>query len=212
MPKQQREPEMVWLDEPPAGTKVCLGFDGSDVSDHTAIGAETIDGFSFTPRLWDGRPMIWNPAEYHDHRIPRLEVIDAFKDLFDYFKVERAYCDPPGWKTELEELALELGEEKVILWETYRPTQMHQALERFVDDLRTGGIQHDGCPITARHIANAVKMTRRSDTYVLAKASKEQKIDAAMARVLSHEAAADAAAAGWRRKKPRKNARLIVIR
>jgi phage terminase large subunit-like protein len=42
-----------------------------------------------------------------------------------------------------------------------------------------------------------VKSGRKNDTYVLAKASKTQKIDAAMAAVLAHEARADALAAGW---------------
>jgi len=185
-----------WLPEPPAGTPICLGFDGSDVSDFTALQAETMDGFSFTPRFGGG-PTIWNPAEFPDHRIPRTTVMAAIGDVHDRFDVVRGYYDPPGWISEVEALALEHGEEQVVLWETYRPRQMHQALERFVNDLLNGAITHDGCPIAAAHIANAVKATRRNDTYVLAKASKEQKIDAAMARVLAHEARADMLACGW---------------
>jgi phage terminase large subunit-like protein len=202
---------MYWLPEPPRNTPVCLGFDGSDVADFTVIQAETADGFSFTPRIAGDRPTIWNPAEFHDHRIPRAEVTAAVADLFDRFQIERMYCDPPGWRSEIETWAAEHGDEHVIAWETYRPKQMHESLERFVSDLHTKRIRHDGCPIAANHIANAVKATRRNDTYVLAKASKEQKIDAAMGRVLAHEAAADAIAAGWGRKKSRKNARMIVI-
>jgi hypothetical protein len=49
---------------------ICLGMDGSDVDDWTAIRAETVDGFQFTPRVLGGRPSIWNPAEHYDHRIP----------------------------------------------------------------------------------------------------------------------------------------------
>ncbi len=187
---------MHWLPEPDSGTPVCLGFDGSDVSDFTVIQAETMDGFSFTPRFGGG-PTIWNPAEHPDHRIPRAQVSAAVADLFDRFDVVRMYCDPPGWRSEIESWALEHGEDHVILWETYRPRQMHEALERFVNDLLTGRIRHDGCPIATAHMANAVKSTRRNDTYVLAKASKEQKIDADMGRVLAHEAVADAKTAGW---------------
>ena len=66
-----------------------------------------------------------------------------------------------------------------------------------VTDLASGAFDHDGCPITAVHVANAVKAARKNDTYVLAKASRTQKIDAAMADVLAHEARADALAAGW---------------
>lgn len=186
----------LWLPEPEPGTAICLGFDGSDVDDHTAIRAETRDGFSFTPRFAGG-PTIWNPAEHPDHRIPRLIVSEAVDELFERFEVERFYCDPPGWQSEVEMWALRHGEKRVIPWETYRPTQMAAALERFVSDLRTGTITHDGCPVTSSHVDNAVKVGRKNDTYLLAKASKPQKIDAAMATVLAHEAAADARAAGW---------------
>lgn len=187
---------MLWLPEPEPGTAVCLGFDGSDVDDHTAIRAETRDGLSFTPR-YGGRPTIWNPAEHPDHRVPRHLVDEAVADLFERFAVERMYCDPPGWQSEIETWAVRHGEAHVIRWETYRPSQMASALERLVTDLRTGVVTHDGCPITSAHVANAVKVGRKNDTYVLGKASKPQKIDAAMATVLAHEAAADARAAGW---------------
>lgn len=188
---------MHWLPEPPAGTSIALGFDGSDVDDHTAIRARVMaDGFAFTPRF-GGDPTIWNPAEHHDHRVPRAAVTAAVHDLFDRFDVVRMYCDPPGWQSEIDSWSLELGEERVLRWETYRPRQMSYALERYVTDLVAATFEHDGCPITAAHVANAVKASRKNDTYVLAKASKAQKIDAAMADVLAHEARADALAAGW---------------
>lgn len=189
---------MKWLPNPEPRTLICLGFDGSDVEDWTAIRAETIDGFMFTPRVGiDQRPAIWNPAEFAGHRVPRIEVSAAVGEIFDRYQVERMYCDPPGWQTEIESWALEQGDTHVIEWATYRPRAMHSALERFVTDLRNGSITHDGCPITDRHLANAVKSMRSNDTYVLAKASKAQKIDAAMATTLAHEAAADARADGW---------------
>ena len=176
---------------------MALGFDGSDVDDWTAIrGRVMADGFAFTPRFAGG-PTIWNPAECADHRVPRAAVTDAVAELFERFDVTRLYCDPPGWQSEIDSWALEHGEERVLRWETYRPKQMSYALERYVTDLSTGAFEHDGCPITTAHVANAVKSGRKNDTYVLAKASKVQKIDAAMADVLAHEARADAIAAGW---------------
>lgn len=188
---------MLWLPEPAAGTAIALGFDGSDVDDHTAIRARVMsDGFAFTPRFAGG-PTIWNPAEHPDHRVPRLSVDAAVDDLFARFDVVRMYCDPPGWMSEIDSWALRHGEERVLRWETYRPKQMSYALDRLVTDLLSAAFEHDGCPITAAHVANAVKSTRKNDTYVLAKASKTQKIDAAMADVLAHEARADALAAGW---------------
>lgn len=187
----------MWLPNPPDGTTICLAFDGSDVDDWTAIRAETLDGFQFTPRVLGGRPSIWNPEEHHDHRVPRAEVHAAVDEILERFAVERFYYDPPGWQSEGEAWAVRHGENRVIPWATYRTRQMHAALERFVIDLRTGAIEHDGCPITERHVASAVKSFRGKDTYGLAKASRTQKIDAAVTTVLAHEAASDARAAGW---------------
>jgi hypothetical protein len=203
---------MRWLPNPPDGTSICLGFDGSDVDDHTAIRAETLEGFQFTPRVLGGRPSIWNPAQHEDHRIPRDQVNAAVDEVFARFKVVRFYYDPPYWTTEGEAWARKHGEEHVLPWETYRTTAMHKALERFVIDLGTRALTHDGCPDTTNHMASAVKKFRGRDQYGLAKASRLQKIDAAVTSVLAHEAACDARAAGWGKSKPRKNARMIVIR
>lgn len=185
---------MRWLPEPPAGARVCLSFDGSDVSDWTVITAETLDGFAFTPRF-HGSPTLWNPVE-HGGRVPRLEVSAAVADLFDRYDVARMYCDPPGWRTEIEEWAAEHGEDRVVEWPTYRPRQMHDALERFLSDIVEGRVTFDGCPETASHLTNAKVAHRKDGRYVLTKPDRDRKIDAAVATVLAHEAAADARAAG----------------
>lgn len=188
----------MWLPEPEPGARICLGFDGSDTDDWTCLRAETFDGYLFTPRYGPDRlPTLWNPAEHFDHRAPRLEILAAIDELFDTFDVSRLYADPPRWTTEIESLALRYGDERVIQWPTYRPKQMHASLERFVTDLQTGEIEHDGCPITERHAANARKVGSGRDKYVLDKPNRAQKIDAAMASVLAHEAACDARASGW---------------
>ena len=72
---------MTWLPEPPAGTSVVLGFDGSETGDWTPIKAETVDGLLFTPRR-PGQPdvpAIWDPSQEPSGRIPRHEV-DATVD------------------------------------------------------------------------------------------------------------------------------------
>lgn len=195
---------------PPAGTprvQVAAGFDGSSFHDFTALRLETIDGFQLTPRYGpDRRPTIWDPADW-DGRIPRGEVHAAMHEIFTRYDVERAYCDPYDWQSELEGWATEFGEEHVIAWDTGRGSsrvpRVHLALERFVTDLTTGVLTHDGCPITAVHVANARKVAKPGDRYVLGKPNEHQKIDAAMASVLAHEAAADARASGWAPPKPR---------
>ena len=186
---------MHWLPEPPEGTAICVGMDGSDVSDWTCLTAETMDGYSFTPRFRGG-PTLWNPSEYGG-RVPRLEVSAAVADLFDRFTVARMYCDPPGWRTEIDEWASEHGEEHVLEWATYRPRQMFEALERFLTDMTQGRVSFDGNPDVARHLSNAKVAHRKDGRYVLTKPDRDRKIDAAMTTVLAHEAAADARAAGW---------------
>lgn len=188
---------MHWLPEPPPGTAVALGFDGSETSDWTGIRAETMtDGYMFTPR-WGSRGTLWDPAQ-HGGRIPRAEVDAAVDELFERFSVVRMLCDPPLWPTEIEAWQQRHGD-AVLPFETYRPVQMHAALERFRTDLIEGRMTHDGCPDTARHMANAKISQRKDSRYVLTKPDHRgvQKIDAAMMTVLAHEAAAQARAAGW---------------
>jgi phage terminase large subunit-like protein len=178
---------------------VCLGFDGSDSDDWTCIRAETREGVLFTPTYGpDKRPTLWNPAEWGG-KIPRAEVNAAVSELFTRYRVSRMYCDPPWWQSEVEAWALEHGEKVVVEWATYRASQMHAALQRFVTDLTTGALTHDDCPTSTLHIANARKAARPGDRYILTKpaGAYHQKIDAAVTSVLAHEAAADARAAGW---------------
>lgn len=195
--------------EVPDGTAICLGFDGSDTDDWSGIRAETLDGFQFTPTFGpDHQPTIWNPAKFGG-KVPRIEVHAAWSELATRYKLVRVYCDPPMWKTEVEDWALAYGEEVVIEWATYRTTQMHAALQRVVTDLGTGRLTHDGCPYTRIHMDNARRAARTGERYILTKPSQVEKIDLAMSSTLAHEAAADARAAGWA---PKTTRRMVVRR
>ncbi len=202
---------MRWLPEPPDGSQITLGFDGSDVSDWSVIAAETVDGFSFTPRYGpDKRPTIWNPAEW-DGKVPREQVDLAIDELHDRFKVERGYYDPPRWETDVDRWALKHGERTVVAFPTYKTVRMHEALERFYADLTQGRIKQDGCPLTDLAMSHARKIPKGPDRYILGKPSQHQKIDPVMGRVLAHEAGAHARQEGWGARKPRKQSRLIVV-
>ncbi len=189
--------DMVWLPPPARGTPVCLGMDGSDSDDWTALRAETRDGYQFTPRFGPDRaPTIWIPAQ-HGGRVPRLEVDAALAEVMGAYPVSRMYMDPPMWRTEGETWISAYGEETVFFWETSRVTPMHSALVRFSTDLSTGRIRQDGCPLTSLSMQNARKSPRPGERYILKKPSETQKIDPSMASVLAHEAACDARASGW---------------
>lgn len=189
-----------FVEEVGPGMRVALGFDGSDMDDWTGIRAETMSGYQFTPTYEVGgvvRPTYWNPVEWGG-RIPRQHVNAAVEQLFKDHTVVRMYCDPPLWQTDIESWALEHGEKTVIMWETARPKQMHESLQRFVTDLTNGAITHDGCPATGIHMANARMEPKPGLRYMLGKphGAYHQKIDLAMASVLAHEAAADCRASG----------------
>ncbi|MFD9905622.1 hypothetical protein [Streptomyces sp. NPDC059063] len=188
-----------------AYTRIVLGFDGSDMDDWTAIRAETMDGYQFTPVFGaNDEPTIWNPADYGG-QVPRAEVRAAMDQLMARYDVVRLYADPPYWDTEVDEWVDLYGEERVIRWYTRRMIQMHAACERLKTDVvkrNTGGtaraasFTHDGCPLTESHVANTRMAERPSGLYVLRKASPAQKIDACVASVLAHEALGDVIAAG----------------
>lgn len=187
--------------EVPGGTAICLGFDGSDSDDWTALRAETFGGYRFTPTYGpDNRPTIWDPAEWGGS-IPRGEVNAAVDEVCARYQVARAYCDPRDWQSEIGDWALRYGEKVFVEWATYRVAQMHDALERTVTDLTSGRSTHDACSITETQVANARKVAKPGQRYILGKPAQHQKIDAAMADVLAHEAAADAREAGWGQKK-----------
>ena len=191
--------------EVPPGTRVVLGFDGSDVDDWTGIRAETQDGYQFTPTYGPtNRPTVWDPADFGG-QVPRLEVDAAVEELFRRYDVVRMYCDPPYWETEVDAWAERYGEKRVIRWPTYRAAAMHAAMERLKTDVtkRDSSFSHDGCPFTSAHIGHARAAARPGGRYVLTKPSSTQKIDLAVVSVLTHEAAGDVTAAGaWRGRRP----------
>jgi hypothetical protein len=186
------EPRVV-----PPGTRICLGFDGSDVDDWTALRAETLDGYQFTPSDGYGRLTVWNPAETGG-RVPRLDVLAAFDYLFATFDVVRAYLDPPGWESQVSYLQGKHGTDRVIEFPTYALRRIHPALERFRTDLTdpTSGLMLDRDARAAQHFANAIIRPRAAQAYIIGKPTQVQKIDIAMSSVLAHEATQDAIAAG----------------
>lgn len=200
-----RVPEHQWLPNPPDGTPVCGGFDGSENNDWSVIKLETAEGLIFTPRYGpDRRPTIWNPDEWGG-RIPRAEIHAAWAEIAKRYVLGRIYCDPgfrdeSSYETDIEEWDQRHGPDKFIPWVmagSQRIGAVFAALRRFESDLEHGKITHDGCPITATHMGNARKFAATGDRYYLGKPSQKQKIDAAVTTVLAHEAACDARSAGW---------------
>lgn len=180
-----------------AERRICLGFDGSRSNDWTALRAETIDGYRFTPRYGpDDRPTWWRPDEWGG-RIPRGEVLAAVADLFARYDVARMYVDPRYYETQADQWVAEFGEDRVVPWPTNQVVRMHSALLRYREDVAEGSTTHDGDPSVRLHALAARRVAKPGERFMLGKPSENQKIDLIMADVLAHEAAADARAAGW---------------
>ena len=182
---------------PEPGTELCLGFDGSQSGDWTALRAETPDGYRFTPTYGpDRRPTFWNPDEW-EGRIPRFEVDAAVSELFEHYTIKRFYCDPHPWETQIDEWALRYGEDTVVGWPTNRVGRMYDALVRMLEDTADCSTTHSADPTAKLHMMAARKVAKPGDKYVLGKPAEHQKIDIAMADILAHEAASDMRALGW---------------
>ena len=176
------------------GEAIALGFDGSLRDDATVlIGSRMSDGFLFPVGIWakpDGPEGNW-------WEVPRSDVLAAIREAFERYEVSRCYADPHEWRSDIDALAEELGEERVIPWETRRDVQMAAALDRLRSDLMTETVFHSGDGTFTEHFANAY--VRRKGGHRLVRKEHDQsarKIDSVVGAALAYEARADAVAAG----------------
>ena len=187
--------------EVPHGTRIALGFDGSQTNDWTALRAETIDGHRFTPTYGpDDRPTHWDPSLWPGGRIALGEIHAAIDEMFTKYDVVRMYADPHLFESQIDEWADRHGEERVMPWPTNKASRMFPALTRLIEDSANGLTTHDADPSARAHAMNARRVAKTlagyADAYLIGKPSEHQKIDILMADALAHEAAADVRATG----------------
>lgn len=185
------------------GRLITLGFDGGLSHDSTAIVATDVEtGFQWIVGLWE-RPLVG--AE--NWRVPADAVDATMRSLFETYSVWRLYADPPYWQSYIAAWQgdSKMGPEKVVEWQTNRRRPMSAALENFTTAIKTGELSHDGDKRLLRHLGNS----RRDEVpgqrdekgrplWIIQKDRPDSpnKIDLAMAAVLSWEARTDAIAAG----------------
>lgn len=191
--------------QPKRGALITLGFDGAQFRDSTAIVATEVEsGYQWLAGLWEcpiGRDLKRQPWQ-----VPTDEVDACVRQLFEEYDVWRMHADPPYWQSWIATWAGDpaLGAEKVVEWWTNRRRQMTAALENFETALVDGTLLHDGDARFERHIGNSRKKDLPQEAedgkklWLIQKdrADSPNKIDAAMAAVLSWEARTLAIAAG----------------
>ena len=182
-----------------AGEAISLGFDGSLNDDSTAIrGCRMSDGFRFTIGLWE------KPERTATWEVPRREVMDRMRWALSTYTVSRAYCDPHEWRSDIEALADEFGDETVVAWPTSRDTPMAAALDRLRTDIIKGDTMQSRDAAVLAHYGNAYQRVRGKLVLVRKEyPNSPRKIDSVVTDALAYEARADALAAGWTSKPSR---------
>ncbi len=184
---------------PKNGALITLGFDGARYHDATGIvGTEIETGFQWRVGLWEHPP---GPEKWG---VPQAEVEDAVAAAFARWTVILFYCDPPYWEDVIAGWSGKYGEKRVVLFLTNRYRKMADAVRAYANAMRDGHLSHDGDPDFARHIGNAHKhpLTYPDDQgqplFVITKARPDspEKIDLAVAGVISWEARRAAIADG----------------
>lgn len=167
---------------PAAGTRVVLGFDGSKSRDATALIGATIEPNPqvFVVHVWE-KPLM-SP---HSWQVPRLEVTETVHRACKTWDVAEVVSDPSLWLSELQEWS---ADGVPVVEYPQSATRMVPATQRFYEAVVTGAMRHDGNPILARHLGNAI----RKQTGQIAKEHKDsgRKIDAAVAAVMAYDRAA----------------------
>jgi hypothetical protein len=171
------------------GCSIALGFDGSLNSDSTVLIASRMsDGFIFPVGIW-AKP---SGPEGNWWEVPRSDVLATIREAFERYDVTRLYADPHEWRTDIDELQVDLGE-RVVAWPTSRDVAMGAALDRMHTDLVKGDLWHSGDPVVMEHFRNAY--VRRKGVQRLVRKeypNSERKIDSVVGAALAYEARADA--------------------
>jgi phage terminase large subunit-like protein len=181
------------------GDLITLGFDGSMFHDATGIVATHVKtGYQWKVGLWE------RPAHREQWQVPAEDVDAVVRDAFTRFNVWRLYADPAYWQSWISVWA-GLYKDRVAEFFTHRSRKMMAALESFDTAIREGKISHNGDKDLARHIGNSRKEElpnwrdeQGKAVWLIRKERSDspQKIDLAMAAVLSWEARNDAIASG----------------
>lgn len=192
------------------GALVTLGFDGARRKDSTSLVATEVEtGLQVVLGLWE-RPL---GLEGEGWEIDAAEVNAAVEDAFSRFDVWQLSADPAYWESHVDEWAGKYGDADDG---TRRPRVVKRwtgggfevktayAVRAYHHAILAGEVSHAGDERFTRHVGNCYRkaISRRDEEgkpiWSIQKERPDSinKIDAAMAAVLSWEARGAAVAAG----------------
>ena len=183
---------------------VGLGFDGARRKDATAIViTEIFTGRQQLVAIWE------RPEDAKEWECPVGEVLDKMDEVFRYYEVWRAYCDPPYWVEQVSHWAGKWPDQVAEWWMNQQRKAAYMA--RAYGEAIDGGHLHvcgtaDQRQDLLRHIGNTGRKELKINDdegqplWILQKqdGQEQNKIDACAAGNLSWQAKLDAVAAGAR--------------
>jgi hypothetical protein len=181
----RRWDELLAPGEVGEGTEIGVGFKSSQVA--TVIRGCTREGYAWTLAEWH------RPEGVMGWRVDRADVSAAVARIFERYHVGRMLCDPPGWRSEIEEWEA-TWPDRVLAFETSSNRRFALAVDRWTTAIREGSHHHDGDPITREHVRQAtlrkVHVTQADeDSRTLYVLQEVGNVAAAISDVLALEAA-----------------------
>jgi phage terminase large subunit-like protein len=186
----------------PDGDTIALGFDGGRFDDGTGlVGTHCVTGYQWKLGLWEKPP---DPAKAEGWEVD-VDAVDAMvSDAFARWNVIRMYCDPPKWETLVSAWIGRYSKKHVFEWWTNRRRPMAYAIRSYRQAIAAGELTHEDDAAFEHHIGNSCRLhtglvdEEEKPLWILRKERPDSpnKIDLAMAGVLSWEAKNDAVAGG----------------
>ena len=169
------------------GKDYILGLDGSFSGDATVVTYSTIEDI---PQV--GIVGAWEKdVQIHDDtwRVDVLEVEDRIREFVKHNpNVKEIACDPFRWTRTMQVLAEEGY--PIVEYPSTNARRMVPACQKFYDAVVDKKLIHDGNPLLARHLSNAVvKVDQLGPRIVKENRASQRRIDAAVAVVLAFDRA-----------------------
>jgi phage terminase large subunit-like protein len=164
-----------------------IGFDGSFNGDSTVLVGATVEEQPqvFLIKAWE------KDITIHDDQW-RVDILDVENTIREYVKanprIKEIACDPYRWSRSMEILQDEGY--PIVEYPSTNARRMVPACARFADAVLDGNMIHDGDPLLARHLSNAVvKVDNLGPRIVKENRNSNRRIDAAVAAVIAFDRA-----------------------